>query len=82
MSKYGVDVLRHRLYRAKKKVNEEVEGSHDDSYSKLSKYADLIRETNPGSFVKMKLDRPSLNIQPKFMRYFVCFKALSKGFVE
>jgi hypothetical protein len=52
ISKYGVKVHRHRIYRAKKRVMEEVQGSHDDSYSELSKYAKLIRQTNPGSLVK------------------------------
>jgi hypothetical protein len=30
----------------------------------------------------MKLDRPNINTQPTFMRYFVCFEAMSIGFVE
>ena len=32
-------------------------GSHSNSYEKLAKYAQLVRQTNLGSYVKMHLDR-------------------------
>ena len=55
MEKYGVEVDRSRLYRARGK-GEDV-GSHSNSYEKLAKYAQLVRQTNLGSYVKMHLDR-------------------------
>ena len=73
MEKYGVEVDRSRLYRARKRGKGEDVGSHSNSYKKLAKYAQLVRQTNPGSYVKMQLDRLDITQNPTFKRFFVCF---------
>ena len=57
-------------------------GSHSNSYKKLAKYAQLLRQTNPRSYMKMQLDRLDITQNPTFKRFFVCFEAMRKGFVE
>ena len=73
MEKYGVEVDRSKLYRARKRGKGEDVGSHSNSYKKLAKYAQLVRQTNPGSYVKMQLDRLDITQNPTFKRFFVCF---------
>ena len=73
MEKYGVEVDRSKLYRARKRGKGEDVGSHSNSYKKLAKYAQLVRQTNPGSYVKMQLDRLDITQNPTFKRFFMCF---------
>ena len=82
MEKYGVEVDRSRLYRARNRGKGEDVGSHSNGYKKLAKYAQLVRQTNPRSYMKMQLDRLDITQNPTFKRFFVCFEAMRKGFVE
>ena len=45
MKKYGVEVDKSRLYRARKRGKGEDVGNHSNSYKKLAKYAQLVRQT-------------------------------------
>nr|XP_027067869.1 uncharacterized protein LOC113693526 [Coffea arabica] len=81
MQKHGVLPSRMQIYRAKNKVLEQIEGSHNEAYGKLPKYAELLRMHNPGSIMKIHYDRPNLLIEPKFLRLFISFKAQRDGFL-
>ncbi|KAJ1429263.1 Zinc finger, PMZ-type, partial [Sesbania bispinosa] len=75
--KYGIEPHPMQLYRARRKVMEEVEGTHESSYKKLPKYGELLLDINPGSIVKLMYhDRNgNLNDKPKFKRMFICLEA-------
>ncbi|KAL3534432.1 hypothetical protein ACH5RR_002893 [Cinchona calisaya] len=82
MLKFGVHPSRMQVYRAKKKALEEIEGSHGISYSKLPKYAELVRIHNPSSICKIHYDMPNLIMkEPRFLRMFISFKAQKDGFL-
>ncbi|GAV65041.1 hypothetical protein CFOL_v3_08556 [Cephalotus follicularis] len=49
---YNVNTHPKQLYRARKKALEKNEEKHSKAYSYLYNYANLIKETNPGSIIK------------------------------
>nr|XP_027120446.1 uncharacterized protein LOC113737406 [Coffea arabica] len=81
MLKYGVHPSKQQVYRAREKAREEIEGTHAASYSKIPKYAVLLRQSNPGSLCKVHYDRPNLLVEPRFLRLFISFKGQKNGFL-
>ena len=81
MLKYGVHPSKQQVYRAREKAREEIEGTHAASYSKIPKYAVLLRQSNPGSLCKVHYDRPNLLVEPRFLRLFISFKGQKDGFL-
>ncbi|XP_027157668.1 uncharacterized protein LOC113759300 [Coffea eugenioides] len=82
MIKYGVHPSKWQMYKALTKARNEIEGNHIESYAKLPKYAELIRKYNLQSICKIHYDRPTLLVEPRFLRIFISFKAQRSGFVE
>ena len=80
--KYGLTVNSKKLYRAKKKAREESQGTYAKSYNKLPLYAQMVRDTNPGSIAIMQLERPEVSVNPTFKRFFLSFDAMMKGFIR
>ena len=81
MLKFGIKPSKNQVYRAKKRALEILQGLHEKSDSKLPKYAELVRQNNPESIVKVHYDRLSLLIEPRFVRMFISFKAQKDGFL-
>ncbi|KAF8408354.1 hypothetical protein HHK36_007503 [Tetracentron sinense] len=80
---YGIETSKKwQLYRARVKARDEIEGNHGKSYNKMYVYAEVVRETNSGSLVKIEYDRLSLNVNPTFKRFFICFEAMKNEFLE
>ena len=52
-TKFGVRCCKTRLYRARRKIQDKLEGDHSGSYDKLPKYAEILRKRNPGTLVKI-----------------------------
>ncbi|KAF8405851.1 hypothetical protein HHK36_007928 [Tetracentron sinense] len=73
---YGIETSKWKLYRARVKAKDEIEGNHGKSYNKMHVYAEVVRETNSSSLVKIEYDRLSLNVNPTFKRFFICFEAM------
>ncbi|KAB2601156.1 hypothetical protein D8674_002161 [Pyrus ussuriensis x Pyrus communis] len=48
---------KRKAYRALDRVLKIIEGKHAEQYTKLWDFADEVRKTNPGSTMKIKLDR-------------------------
>ncbi|KAL0403846.1 UNVERIFIED_CONTAM: hypothetical protein Sradi_2025400 [Sesamum radiatum] len=53
---YGVHVSATKLYRARKKALGNIDGDFANSYSKLPKYAQALRDTNNGVYCKLLCD--------------------------
>ncbi|XP_027157964.1 uncharacterized protein LOC113759586 [Coffea eugenioides] len=80
--KYGVRPSKMQIFRAKNKALAEIEGIHAESYTKLPRYAELLRKYNPNSICKIHYDRPNILVEPAFLRIFVSFTTQKLGFLE
>ncbi|XP_057423577.1 uncharacterized protein LOC130717381 [Lotus japonicus] len=82
LDNYGIEPSNlAQLYRARKRVRQDSNGVHALRYTGLSAWANLAKETNPGSIIKLQLE-PRINKNPEFKRFFVCLDAMKKGFVR
>ncbi|KAJ1424167.1 Zinc finger, SWIM-type [Sesbania bispinosa] len=54
-----------QLYRARQRVRQDSKGAHAISYNDLPAWANLAKETNPGSLIKLELE-PRINKNPEF----------------
>ena len=50
---YHIECCNTRLYKARKKARERLEGDYVTSYNKLPAYAAVLKEWNPGTLVKL-----------------------------
>lgn len=73
---------RQKLYRAKRKAIEMIQGNIHEQYPKLRQYCHEILKTNPGSTAVLKVQGPPLYRHPRFQRIFVMFDAMKRGFLE
>jgi hypothetical protein len=80
--RWRVDVNPSMMYRARTKANRKIFGKHELQYVKLWDYCETLRSTNPRSCVVMKVDRPTLEVNPKFLRMYCSLAAMKKGFLE
>ncbi|KAK8619239.1 hypothetical protein V6N13_133205 [Hibiscus sabdariffa] len=81
-SEIHVNVNLTRCKRAKKRVDERLSGNFKEEFALLWDYADELRAKNPGSTIKMAVQRVTPNSPPHFKRFFVCFDSLKKGWKE
>lgn len=77
--KMGVQVSPWTFYRTRKKALNKIQGSVDEQYQKLWDYCDALKESNPGTTVKIKLS--SNTRYPQFERLYICFAACKKGWL-
>ncbi|WMV47088.1 hypothetical protein MTR67_040473 [Solanum verrucosum] len=78
---FELNVSEAKCKRAKKEVLESLEGSFVDSYNKLEGYATELRSCNTGSDIVIDLSKQALsNGKRKFLRMYICFKAMKLGF--
>ncbi|KAH0730331.1 hypothetical protein KY289_001519 [Solanum tuberosum] len=78
---FELNVSEAKCKRAKKEVLESLEGSFVDSYNKLEGYATELRSCNTGSDIVIDLSKEALsNGKRKFLRMYICFKAMKLGF--
>jgi hypothetical protein len=80
--KWRVDVNPSMIYKARRKVKQKFYGKVEDQYGRLWDYRETLRQTNSGSYVVMKVDRPNLDLPSKFGRHYVSLAAMKKGFLE
>ncbi|KAK8669521.1 hypothetical protein V6N13_106949 [Hibiscus sabdariffa] len=81
-SELHVNVLNARCRRAKSLVTSRLAGSCKEEFALLWDYADELRTKNPGSTIKMAVNRVSNISSPHFKRFYVCFDALKRGWKE
>ncbi|KAH7842692.1 hypothetical protein Vadar_008109 [Vaccinium darrowii] len=76
-----LNVSKHKVYRAKRKALELIEGDHSQQYLRLWDYCEILRRQNPGSVAKLKVERPWVGHGPIFQRMFISYDACVKGFL-
>ena len=77
---FGVEVSMIMVKRAKKQILDSTVINHEEEYKQLWSYANIIRQTNPGSTVKMLVKRCTADSPPVLDRYYIFFEALKSGF--
>ncbi|XP_049388704.1 uncharacterized protein LOC125853077 [Solanum stenotomum] len=78
----GLYVGKTLCYRAKQRIMKENMGGWKVEFARLSDYADMIKQTNPGSSCWVKIDKeiePGKNL---FVYFYVCFHAFKQGWLE
>jgi hypothetical protein len=78
--KWNVDVSQTQLYKARHKARQQIEGKRIEQYKRLWDYCETVRKTNNGSCMHMKVERPTIDIPPRFLRLYMCLAACKDGF--
>ncbi|KAF8389225.1 hypothetical protein HHK36_025918 [Tetracentron sinense] len=65
---YEIEPSNMQLYRARVKARDEIEATMTNHMVRLPIYAEMVRETNSDSLVKIQYDRISLSVNPTFKR--------------
>ncbi|XP_077251779.1 uncharacterized protein LOC143891003 [Tasmannia lanceolata] len=78
---FKVDVPKSKIYRAKRKALECIEGGYVEQYARIWDYCDLVRVKNPGSCLKLKVERPTLDVLPTFQRLYISLHAKRSRFL-
>ena len=79
--KYMVEVSMNKAYWVRRKALEKLNERYDEQYSKLWGYSAKLIRANPGIIVKVLCDRVTIEEQPLFLRYYMCFGSVKKGFL-
>ncbi|XP_043687409.1 uncharacterized protein LOC122638616 [Telopea speciosissima] len=90
--KYNVDTTNMRLYRARWRARDEIDGSHAKSFNKLESYGDMIKAKNPGNSYVIQYQNGNkygeedaygvVRVNPQFKHMYICFDACIQGFFK
>ncbi|WMV26829.1 hypothetical protein MTR67_020214 [Solanum verrucosum] len=80
--KLGLQVGRTICYKAKMMILRENMGDWNMEFARLCDYAEVIKQTNPGSSVWVRMDRETVPGKNLFVYFYVCLDALKKGWKE
>ncbi|WMV25936.1 hypothetical protein MTR67_019321 [Solanum verrucosum] len=78
----GLYVGKTLCYRAKQRIMKENMGDWKVEFARLCYYADMIKQTNPGSFCWVKIDKETEPGKNLFVYFYVCFHAFKQGWLE
>jgi hypothetical protein len=78
--KWGVDVNDWQMYRARRIAKEMIQSKEKLQYNKLWDYCETVRQTNRGSCVMMKVERPLPDHPACFHRLYLSLAAMKRGF--
>ncbi|WMV25820.1 hypothetical protein MTR67_019205 [Solanum verrucosum] len=78
----GLKVGRRICYKAKMMILRENMGDWNMEFSRLCDYTEVIKQTNPGSSVWVRMDREIVPGKNLFVYFYVCLDALKKGWKE
>ncbi|XP_058217631.1 uncharacterized protein LOC131328749 [Rhododendron vialii] len=76
-----INVSHTKVYRAKRKALELIQGDHRKQYLRLWDYCEMIRIQNPNSVTKLNVEKPLPGEGPVFQRMFIGYDAHVKGFL-
>ncbi|GLT47433.1 hypothetical protein SLA2020_211320 [Shorea laevis] len=65
----------------KQQLKKTFEGASKAEYGMLFDYANELRSKDPKANIVLHAHRPTTDVNPTFMRMYVCFSALKKGFL-
>ncbi|GKV18372.1 hypothetical protein SLEP1_g28768 [Rubroshorea leprosula] len=77
----SVELSDHQLKKVKEKIGKAFEGDCKMEYGKLWDYAAELRSKDPVATVIISASRPTTDLNPVFLRMYICFSAMKLGFV-
>lgn len=80
MRNYIFDITMSQARRTKLLIVKEFQGNYEQEYKKLFDYRLELLKKNPTSAFKMDVKRPTVDSKPIFLRLYVYFATLRKGF--
>ena len=78
----GLYVGKTLCYKAKQKIMREDMGDWNLEFARLCDYANVIKQTNPGSSCWVKIDKETEPGKNLFVYFYVCFHAFKQGWLE
>ncbi|CAN1135064.1 hypothetical protein LINPERPRIM_LOCUS15747 [Linum perenne] len=80
--RYGIEVSTRHCYRAKKKVEDMLNGSLKGEYRKLRSYVLELIRADPTGLFQLKVEPHPCGTAVYFKRFYVGFLSLKKGFLS
>ncbi|XP_070008222.1 uncharacterized protein [Nicotiana sylvestris] len=80
--KYGVYVGKSICSRAKHQVMGQYLGDYKKEFTRIYDYADILRSTNPGSTVVVKISKETIPGKEVFMGIYICLHACKVRWLE
>ncbi|XP_062177170.1 uncharacterized protein LOC133882086 [Alnus glutinosa] len=80
--RWNIEVTRSQMYKGRRRAGNQIFGNLGEQYSRLWDYCETLRQTNKGSCVMMKVERPTPNSEPLFQRLYMSLAAMKQGFLE
>ncbi|CAH9117798.1 unnamed protein product [Cuscuta epithymum] len=74
LQEYGVEISYLKAWRAKEKALNKLRGKPEESYGFLPRFLNIVKQTNPGSFVQLKINEDNT-----FLYVFMAIEASIKG---
>ncbi|TXG52551.1 hypothetical protein EZV62_021720 [Acer yangbiense] len=78
LERYNVAVDIKKLYNVKHRLMSQLRSEHNNCFRYLRQYAYTLNQTNPGTTIHIKIQKPL----PTFHRLFLSFEAQKQGFLE
>ncbi|XP_021847076.2 uncharacterized protein [Spinacia oleracea] len=79
---FQLRVKKRLLYKVRSMAVEKIHGGWAEAYELLPRYAEMIKQTNPGSYALISWGATSGDVNPKFRACFFSFAAQVKGFLR
>ncbi|XP_021763989.1 uncharacterized protein LOC110728654 [Chenopodium quinoa] len=67
--RFRLEVKKRLLYKVKAMSKEIIHGHFREAYSLLPRYAEMVKETNPGSYALVTWDEPTATEPPRFKAF-------------
>jgi hypothetical protein len=64
------------MYRGRRRAGKHIFGNLGEQYGRLWDYCETLRQTNKGSCVMMKVERPTPASEPMFQRLYMSLVAM------
>ena len=81
VKKFGIHVSLGQCRRAKKNALTIIEGTLTEHYARLWSYGAELRRSNPGSTVRLSVERGP-DDKSYFSKMYVCFEGVKRGWIE
>jgi hypothetical protein len=80
--KWNGEVTKSQMYRGRRRARKQIFDNLGEQYDRLWDYCETLRQTNKGSCVMMKVERPTSASEPMFQRLYMSLAAMKQGFLE
>lgn len=77
---YSTGITSYRAWKARQIAKNIVDGEAEKQYTLRWAYSAELRKVNVGNTCKINMYRPSLVVQPRFERFYMCLDGCKRGF--